>query len=81
MDELNVHQSIVTYVKTFKEYRDGLAVAKFLSGLHPDVTAHIRGNVLVKYKPNGSVHRCKHNWLLVGLLKPFEWTMLRLFPQ
>lgn len=37
MDELEIHQLIVFDAKILKEYRDGLAVAKFLSALRPDV--------------------------------------------
>ena len=36
----------ISLLSTFKQYQDGLAVAKFLSGLRLDVVTHIRGHIL-----------------------------------
>ena len=39
LDELDIHQSIVPNPKILKEYRDGLVVVKFRSGLRSDVAS------------------------------------------
>ena len=46
MDKLDTHQPIVTDARILKEYHDGLAVPKFLSGLRPDVASQICDYVL-----------------------------------
>ena len=46
MDELDIHQPIVTNLKILKEYRNGLAVAKFLSWLRPNIAFQIYDHVL-----------------------------------
>ena len=35
IDGLGIHQPAVTYAATLREYRQDLAVSKFLSGLSP----------------------------------------------
>jgi len=35
IDELEIHQPVVTYAATLRRYRQDLAVSKFLSGLSP----------------------------------------------
>ena len=35
IDELEIHQPVVTYAATLRGYRQDLAVSKFLSGLSP----------------------------------------------
>ena len=35
IDELEIHQHVVTYAATLRGYRQDLAVSKFLSGLSP----------------------------------------------
>ena len=46
IDELEMHQSVVTYATTLRGYRQDLAVSKFLSGLSPTLRSQMRGRIL-----------------------------------
>jgi len=46
IDELEMHQSVVTYATTLRGYRQDLAVSKFLSGLSRTLRSQVRDHIL-----------------------------------
>jgi len=46
IDELEMHQPIITVVATLRGYRQDLAVSKFISGLSPTLRSQVRGQIL-----------------------------------
>ena len=44
IDELKIHQHVVTDATTMREHRQDLAVLKFLSGLSPTLRSQVRGS-------------------------------------
>jgi len=46
IDELEMHQPIITDAVTLRGYRQDLAVLKYLSGLSPTLISQVRGHIL-----------------------------------
>ncbi|KAG8381702.1 hypothetical protein BUALT_Bualt05G0000200 [Buddleja alternifolia] len=45
LDELDIHQPLLLDLIKLREYREGLAVAKFISALRPEISNQIRGQI------------------------------------
>ena len=45
IDELKMHQPVVTDAATLRGYLQNLAVSKFLSGLSPTLKFRVRGQI------------------------------------